>query len=215
MELDADQGVNKSLVSADRKMVCQEEPFRNIKKPSSQRRHDSPDIWVHKARSPWLRGTLAWLSELRDGAALCLNLTETWDLGPVCRRPAETSGAFLCLSPLCLLLCLGLYPGVSAQGGSLFGALEGELPSGGSQALASATATAPRGLTLGHSAWPPPPPTTYRRLPLLLFHSWASGQSWWLCQPPGRSHTPCDRGLLSLGGLFPPPEIGAQVEIQC
>lgn len=88
-------------------------------------------------------------------------------------------------------------PWVSPQGSSFLGALEDEL----SQGRSWAKATAPEGTALGRGVCPLPPPTAYRTLPLLLFQSWASGQSWCLCQAQ-EDPTPHVMEASALRGLF-------------
>lgn len=88
-------------------------------------------------------------------------------------------------------------PWVSPQGSSFLGALEDELPQGRSWAKAAT----PEGTALGRGVCPPLPPTTYRTLPLLLFQSWASGQSWCLCQAR-EDPTPHVMEASALRGLF-------------
>lgn len=87
-------------------------------------------------------------------------------------------------------------PWVSEQGSSLPGAMEDELPWG----RPWAKATTLKGTALGWHL-PSPPPTPYRRLPLLLFQSWACGQSWCLRQAredptPHVTEASALRGLL-------------------
>ena len=88
-------------------------------------------------------------------------------------------------------------PWVSPQGSSFLGALKDELPHG----RYWAKATTPEGTALGCGVCPPPPPTSYKTLPLLLFPSWASGQSWCLCQA-WEDPTPHVMGASALRGFF-------------
>lgn len=127
----------------------------------------------------------------RGHCPLCLCSQRYWT-----QAKAAPVGPFLCPSPSCLLPCLGWCPRSLPRAAASSGLWGMSAPQAG---CAPPPSPAPEGMVLGCCACPPWLLTTYRRLPLLLFPSWASGQSWCLCQARGKSHTLCGGGLSPQG----------------